>query len=465
MKYNRITLLSITCLMLTSISLYPVIGQANNWDIFEQSSEDINIIDVALFDDGLSVIWGNDYFENLLDNNKCGFEWQSNNSFYQFKVTRVYDEDIFDGTIDDYDVIIFGAVDQYLKLGLWKRYQPLRFNRWVNNIAEFIEGGGGYIGHCGGANLICELENKPYTFIEKMIDRSGFGIIDTKAYQNIVISPLDQLDPRRSSEDIGAVAYVVYNGMNTDEESQCEGGVPLDFVVKDSTHPILKGYKNDTLKIRWAGGPGLIPSSNADVILSYPTVEISESHPIHIWEFVGIGRGGYLGKWLGIMKSMITSFFDNIGPRKELSLNNLPVLNGIFFNDEYLEEIYTNAIINPKQEYKLSILVEGLWKASDWKKSDKIVQTNRKNMAAIVTETYGAGRIVISGPHPEDHIWDGGRIVEMEDTDNNSLWIALNKWEGIQNKSNDNCWFLRREVAWAAGLNEEQLPPIPKNIC
>jgi len=83
-------------------------------------------------------------------------------------------------------------------------------------------------------------------------------------------------------------------------------------------------------------------------------------------------------------------------------------------------------------------------------------------MAALVTENYGDGRLVISGPHSEDDIWDDGRIIDVEDTDENCLWDGFMRWIDYGDKGKPNKWFLRREVAWAAGLNEDELPPIPE---
>ena len=82
----------------------------------------------------------------------------------------------------------------------------------------------------------------------------------------------------------------------------------------------------------------------------------------------------------------------------------------------------------------------------------------------MAIETYGKGRIVISGPHPEDPIWDNGTLIDKNDTDNNNLWDGLIKWQGRKNIGDHNKWFLRREVAWAAGLDEHQLPPLPGQI-
>ena len=107
-------------------------------------------------------------------------------------------------------------------------------------------------------------------------------------------------------------------------------------------------------------------------------------------------------------------------------------------------------------------IANGVYKAKDWRKLNQIMPVKRANMAAMVTEEYGDGRIVISGPHPEDRIWDNGRIIDVEDTKENCLWEGFTRWVDYKNINRENKWLLGREAAWVAGLDEDELPPIPE---
>jgi len=49
----------------------------------------------------------------------------------------------------------------------------------------------------------------------------------------------------------------------------------------------------------------------------------------------------------------------------------------------------------------------------------------RANMAAMVEEEYGDGRVLICGPHPEDPIWENGWIERSSETKENCLWDGL----------------------------------------
>lgn len=413
------------------------------------------IIDIALFDAGLFFVFGNENFKEILDR----YSWQTNNKKYEFRVKPVKDEDILNGNIRNFDVITFGATDEYGKLWIWKKLYPEKYLKWIRNISDFIREGGGYVGHCGGANLICELHNEPETSLEKSIKEVNFGIAGTKVYQKGSIPLLDQLAglPPTAMEGEG---YVVYDGFKPDAPQM--GGVPLDFVVKDKNHPILKGYKGNTLRIFWGGGPGLVPSSKAKTLLSYPEKEISELHPMHVWEYVGTGKGGYLGKWIGLAKSIAWSVIDDRKVRRVASRSLLELTQERISAEEFVMRIYKHAKDEKEGNRFLEAIAEGIYKAKDWKLLNQVMPIKRAGMAALVTENYVDGRLVISGPHSEDDIWDDGRIIDVEDTDENCLWDGFMRWIDYGDKGKQNKWFLRREVAWAAGLNEDELPPIPE---
>lgn len=125
--------------------------------------------------------------------------------------------------------------------------------------------------------------------------------------------------------------------------------------------------------------------------------------------------------------------------------------------DDFVYGIYNNA--REKADELFDKIATGLYKAKDWKRLDKIFMVKRDGMAGMVEEIYGDGRIILSGPHTEDAVWDKGKIVDVEDTKDNCLGDGLMRWRDYGRKY-FNEWILRREAAWISGLDEDELPPI-----
>jgi len=91
----------------------------------------------------------------------------------------------------------------------------------------------------------------------------------------------------------------------------------------------------------------------------------------------------------------------------------------------------------------------------------KNITTDLMNQYAAITTTYGKGRIVLFGPHPEYSTWYDGHVVECK-----TKYVGWegNKfvyyWQGNETSLDYNWWIIRRSVAWAAGLSIEEMPPI-----
>ena len=96
----------------------------------------------------------------------------------------------------------------------------------------------------------------------------------------------------------------------------------------------------------------------------------------------------------------------------------------------------------------------------EWIKLRKI-KTDIKNSLAAVSTTYGKGRVVIYGVHPEypfvfkngtikEHI---GRMIPMGPKQ------MVYNYIGYLHNFSYNIWIVRRSIAWAAGLDEKELPP------
>ena len=82
-------------------------------------------------------------------------------------------------------------------------------------------------------------------------------------------------------------------------------------------------------------------------------------------------------------------------------------------------------------------------------------------------------RIVLEGAHPDYPMYFGGQIEEAEDTKDNYLYKLYNrvnvipKDETPENETSYNWWIIRRQVAWAAKVPDNDLPPVygPSQVC
>jgi len=94
----------------------------------------------------------------------------------------------------------------------------------------------------------------------------------------------------------------------------------------------------------------------------------------------------------------------------------------------------------------------------------KNVTTNLSGTYAGTASTFGQGRVVLYGPHPEHRVVVNGSVEEY-------LGHGIPNFAGPvkryvfnyfgQRLSEDyNWWIVRRSVAWAGGIPEEHLPPV-----
>ncbi len=104
-----------------------------------------------------------------------------------------------------------------------------------------------------------------------------------------------------------------------------------------------------------------------------------------------------------------------------------------------------------------------------WKKENgewKIVgdvKTDLKGLYAAIATTYGDGRVVLFGPHPEEKTVIGGHVEEFLGRNKYTLYRLdyLYRWvNGTPMNWSYNWWILRRSVAWAAGVPDAHLPPV-----
>jgi hypothetical protein len=128
-----------------------------------------------------------------------------------------------------------------------------------------------------------------------------------------------------------------------------------------------------------------------------------------------------------------------------------------------------------KEHGKLKdVFLYAYFMATGWRITNQIINLDYADKPSITTEIYpneNKGRILLCTSHPEYMVWWDGHITEMKEIPSPCLATGLYKWEGIKPLSPDaekelthTWWMVRRFVAWAAKVPDEDLPPIEKVI-
>ncbi|MDH7517610.1 MAG: hypothetical protein QHH19_04630 [Candidatus Thermoplasmatota archaeon] len=361
------------------------------------------------------------------------YSWKVGSITYCFKTTILRTEDILKGrlTTNNFDVLLYppDSVNEY-STSYGRKMLPrniMRKNRMVN----FVKAGGGFFGTCGGGLVAGDLKNKPITLLEKLYKNCCLGISKANVYFQNDLPVFGQLSIY-GYKYAHSGGYITFSGWNlTDYDINYHVGVCLDVPILND-NAIFDDYCKDTCRIRWIGGPPYIlpeNSENIKVLAKFPAEEISdnESTRIHYWKYVGGLRG--------MAKAMI--FGKN--------------------------EILWGETLNP--------FMKALIYAEDWKMMDDIVETNFSNKPFMITEIYdneNQARIVRCVGHPEDNVWWGGHIEELDDTKNNNMFDGFHRWrdiipenETVEDEFSYTFWIVRRSVAWASKkVPDNDLPPI-----
>lgn len=95
-----------------------------------------------------------------------------------------------------------------------------------------------------------------------------------------------------------------------------------------------------------------------------------------------------------------------------------------------------------------------------WKKINgewipyKIIKTDIKGQYAAIATTYGKGRIVLFGPHPERNTFFDGYVEEFPVRQRGPTWFIYNWVSNNSSNVSYNWWILRRSIAWTAGIDK-----------
>lgn len=367
-----------------------------------------------------------------------GYQWTVGNNTYKFKLTKIYDKDVIRCKLNtkNYDMLLVpgGGVGDGEALTKGILPNSPRVKIWKNQIIRFIQEGGGYVGYCGGAMIMAESIDKPSTLGERLYDR---GTIDASCVKKSYYGAKFNL-PISPSRVTNLETYLHVHqetSLDYDTPEECatyHGGVPLEIqILKDN--PIFDDFSENTQRIRWVGGPALVLPDGSDgeatTLAKYPFEEMSknESTKIHIWKYVGGVRGLIFGFAKGIK------------------------------------------ICKENKEPRINVITYMTFLAGDWKQTDKVVETNFSNKPCMTTEIYpneNKGRIFLCALHPEYSVWWGGHV-EEKDTDYNCMQDGLFNWVNMTPHDNTpgdeishNWWMIRRQVAWAAKVPDNDLPPV-----
>lgn len=366
-----------------------------------------------------------------------GYQWTVGNNTYKFKLTKIYDKDVIRCKLNtkNYDMLLVpgGGVGDGEALTKGILPNSPRVKIWKNQIIRFIQEGGGYVGYCGGAMIMAESIDKPSTLGERIYDR---GTIDASCVKKSYYGVKFNL-PITLSKITGLETYLwtYQEPLDYDTVEECaayHGGVPLDIQILKN-NPIFDDFSENTQRIMWVGGPALVLPDDSDgeatTLAKYPAEEMSknESTKIHIWKYVGGIRG------------LISGFVKGIKICKE------------------------------NKEPRIDVVTYMTFLAGDWEQTDKIVETNFSNKPCMTTEIYpneNKGRIFLCALHPEYSVWWGGHV-EEKDTDYNCMQDGLFNWVNTTphdktpgDEISHNWWMIRRQVAWAAKIPDNDLPPV-----
>jgi hypothetical protein len=409
-------------------------------DNLTEKNQEERLIRVAILaEEPLGWGSGKHFFPIILQN----YTWTIHKKTYTFSVKYVFDKDIVKGRLNtsEFDVLLVpgggvGDGQAVMKGFVFSR----KARKWKKNISTFIKDGGGYVGICGGAALLTDLETgdkKPRSFLERQYNKSALGVSCVSSYYKSIALPLFYPFQKNHPEKIGAIAYVFSfaPGETVDGVRIHTGGAPLDFqLCRD--HPIFSDFSKDSERIRWWGGPALLVPENTNrevkILARYPAQDVSENSSlgIHAWKYTGGIRG------------LVHAFFK--------------ALRFIKKNDNSLKNVFLYTY----------------FMAGNWAATKKRIALDYSNKASITAEIYpneNQGRILLCSTHPEYMVWSNGHITEMKNTNFPCLGTGLYKWEDIaplsknaEDELTHTWWMVRRFVAWAAKLPDDHLPPIQK---
>jgi hypothetical protein len=270
--------------------------------------------------------------------------------------------------------------------------------------------------------------------LERLYDLSSLDVSCVQSYYKHLATPLFYLFQYNHPEKIGAAHHVFSfaPGKTTDGRFLFSAGVPIDCTI-NKPHPIFSDCPDDIQRMRWWGGPSLLIPENPDrditVLANYPKKEFStdEKTRIYAWRYIG----GITGLISGFVKAL-----------------------------HYVKK--------HKKDFN-QVLKYTYYFAGDWIQTSKIIDLDSSDKACMTSEIYpneNKARIVLCTPHLEYMVWWDGRIEEVKNDQFHCIASGFHQWKDIQLSSSTaekdllhTWWIVRRIVAWAAKISDDDLPP------
>ncbi len=202
------------------------------------------------------------------------YSWQAPRA-YALQVDLIDWRQVIDGSLDSYDVLVVGASG--------RQYFHALLPAWRTAVRQFIADGGGYLGICGGANLVSRGIEQPRVPFDLFINAASLDIVDV--YIN---------DGQREEWQ--------YLWKDTGEDH-----IPLLTGI-DTSHPVFSSHGGDTRHIVYGGGPGMYLAGETDVVpIATYLEEPMAVAPLHYYSLLGTEKRvvptDIRGQWAGVEAS------------------------------------------------------------------------------------------------------------------------------------------------------------------
>jgi hypothetical protein len=391
------------------------------------------------------------------------YDWEEGNKYYRInavKLGRFNYKKYIDGGSDDIDVFLLDGgstleIEFAFKDRLIVQLRKARLRNFINN-------GGGYVGFCGGGEFPLKFSGEVGSVCEFFSNRNSFlddeyydSKVQVKAKYNMGVPVLDEYfypgackELIRKPENIGLWSWAWETGAYPEPKA-----VPMNLKLTDEgkSHPIFSDYTGDNIYIGWAGGPAYdLDSVNNPDVLSLAKYDDSltndEETKIYAWSFQPINS----------LFSQLSKIFE-----MWLKIYNYDCPDDWTW-DELVDWFFSH-IMNLKG-----------WKYTGDKQifaGFNDVDEN-KDPAFVTIDNYGNGRLVMSGIHPMQQVFDKSEK-DLEPNNETAFrpgtkhlyrwWDEeTNDWvDDSQMDSSGMDWLLLRSIAWASGkVDDEHLPPI-----
>ena len=167
------------------------------------------------------------------------------------------------------------------------------------------------------------------------------------------------------------------------------------------------------------------------------------------WRYGGVP----LKIYINLSENPIFSGF--YGTERSIRYWGGPGMREANFKDEKFGEVVPLAIY-AEEPMEVAPLHYWIWRG-EWVPYKNITTDIKGEYAAIAT-TYGKGKVVLFGPHPERETFFDGYVEEFPVRENLSpfTWFIYNWVSNNSSGVSYNWWILRRAIAWAAN---SEIPP------